>query len=172
VALVRKPLRHLLSLLAASLVVIGLAWVSAKMINTESSLPQEESEGTVYLRKDLRRQCDEHMLDFLQLVSDSQSCKKDNDCDLVDYRYGYQGMGGCSFPVHKDKADLVSSELNKSSRCLEVYCRDRGYVRRGNSGMVTCQDNICVHESVPGISPDHLQEQTLKTISEDLAEEG
>jgi hypothetical protein len=74
--------------------------------------------------------------------------------------------------VHKEKADLVSSELSKSSRCLKIYCRDRGYVRRGNSGMVTCQDNICVHENVPGISPDHLQEQTLKTISEDLAEEG
>ena len=150
---------------------IALVLFMSSLIDIEPSLQENEANGTTFLITDLERQCDGRMLDLLALLSDSQACQKDDDCEHVDFKYGYQGRGSCLFPVQKGKIDLVSTAIIESSSCVRAYCRSRPFAHRVNSPMATCQNNICVSYYVPGIHPERLIEQTFDSINERILED-
>ena len=156
------------SFLVGGSVIIGLVLFMSNLINVESTLQEDQVKSKTFLISDLNRQCDKHIEDLLVLVSVSQACQKDDDCDVVDFRYGYKEQGSCPFPVQKEKADLVSSVISKTSSCVRRYCRDVPVHRRGNALMAICQNSICTSEYIPYIAPDRLIDQTLESIDESM----
>lgn len=161
-----------ISLLVGGCIVIGLGWFMSGLINVETSLQQDRTNETSFYLTSPQRECEEHHLSLFQLISESQACHKDDDCDLVENRRGWMEYG-CLIPVQKDKIDVVSSAFSESSFCGRTrYCTFSLMGRHGGAGMAICQNNTCAVEFLPRISAEMLMEQTLESISESLNEEG
>ena len=163
--MIRKTVIWAFSVLVGGSVIIGLFLFMSNLINVEQTIQEDQVDHKTFLISDINRQCDKHIEDLLVMVSVSQACEVDDDCDVVDFRYGYKNRASCPFPVQRGKADLVSAAISKISSCVQRYCRDVP-LRHGNALLASCQNNICTSEYVPPISPGRLIDQTMDSIDE------
>ena len=144
----------------------AVLWVTASMIEVESSiLPDQTNRSGVELIG-TRHQCNEKLTELDQAINSSKSCKTDNDCVLL--MDGNLTFSQCFISVQNEKVELVSANLEE----FKKHCRDSYNTGCGHMfAYATCQKDICSVDYIERASQrsvQELQEQTLKSIDENF----
>ena len=168
-----KSIIFLFSVLIGSLVVIGLAWMMSKMIQTVPiSLEVEETDTTFTFRSETERQqqCDRKIAEIDLLVKDSKTCQSDEECIRVLVSHQFANYLGCSVVVRLDAKEQIIKAFRQENQCQTGLICDGPSV---SSFTAVCRKNLCIserQERPPTL--DVLTEKTLKSISDSLSEEG
>ena len=156
----------LISIIAGGCVGILVLWVMSSMVEVEPLIPLDQTDMPAVQLIGTRHQCNESFTELNRVIINSNSCQLDSDCALL--MDSSLTFNQCFISVQSEKAGLVFAKLKEAN----MHCHDSSISACGHStASAICKNKVCAVgtvEGVPRISLQELNQQTMKSINEDL----